>query len=358
MGTWAGKRKEAAESEGSSRQGLGLLGAWTGLGRKDDEATELSATTPRRSKKSQAEEDDDDRHIRFIIGGQGRRMNKEDFLKEMQSLDPKSRKEVIDKSDAPAALKDMARKDSSTSTPSLFGAKLSQLGASQIEAEIVGTATARHAGVGSDSDGSGRHKPTDRTEPPGGRRAGGESLARHDPSAASPSASTGTFRNLPKTETPSTRVPETASERRQREQALKGVIEKPEQPTMRETPAERRRREATSSLALATARRSTTSEYSGESSSMPGSGEVSPTTGETPAEKRRREAALGLLSASGDTAEDEDSEDDNTVRVPPARTPGQASAGTGRGRGIRFAEEPIRGRRAQFESLKGARGPI
>jgi hypothetical protein len=129
MGTWAGKRKEAVESEGSSRQGTSLLGAWTGLGRKDDQATELSATTPRKSKKSQAEEDDDDRHIRFIIGGQGRRMNKEDFLKEVQSLDPKSRKEVVDKSDASAALKDMARKDASTSIPSLFGARLPHAGA-------------------------------------------------------------------------------------------------------------------------------------------------------------------------------------------------------------------------------------
>ncbi|KAI1106945.1 alkali metal cation/H+ antiporter Nha1 C terminus-domain-containing protein [Jackrogersella minutella] len=47
--------------------------------------------------------------------------------------------------------------------------------------------------------------------------------------------------------------------------------------------------------------------------------------GETPAERRRREAALGVDS---DAAEDSDSDDDDTPRVPPAR------------RGIRFADAP------------------
>ncbi|KAI1413634.1 alkali metal cation/H+ antiporter Nha1 C terminus-domain-containing protein [Hypoxylon sp. FL1857] len=48
-------------------------------------------------------------------------------------------------------------------------------------------------------------------------------------------------------------------------------------------------------------------------------------TGETPAERRRREAALGVDSGA---AEDSDSDDDDTPRVPPAR------------RGIRFADSP------------------
>ncbi|OTA85075.1 hypothetical protein M434DRAFT_82850 [Hypoxylon sp. CO27-5] len=48
-------------------------------------------------------------------------------------------------------------------------------------------------------------------------------------------------------------------------------------------------------------------------------------TGETPAERRRREAALGV---DGGAADDSDSDDDDTPRVPPAR------------RGIRFADSP------------------
>jgi hypothetical protein len=296
-------------------------------------------------------------------------MNKEDFLKEMQSLDPKSRKEVIDKSDASAALKDMAREDTSSSTPGsyLSRAKVSQVGALQKEFEALGTVMARQISADVDSVGSSRHKLADNeAEPSRTRRAGAESLVRSDSSAVTSSTSTGTPRNLSRTDITSTQIPETAAERYRREQALKGVSEDsplaimPEQQSTaaRETPAERRRREAASSLALATARKSSMSEYGGESmsGSPSGSGQVSP-TGETPAEKRRREAALGLLGASGDAAE-EDSEDDNTVRVPPARAPGQAGTGTGtgRGRGIRFAEEPIRGRRAQFESLRGAGG--
>lgn len=51
-------------------------------------------------------------------------------------------------------------------------------------------------------------------------------------------------------------------------------------------------------------------------------------SGETPAERRRREAALGMSS----TAADEDSEDDDTPRVPPQK------------RGIRFADAPERDR--------------
>lgn len=51
-------------------------------------------------------------------------------------------------------------------------------------------------------------------------------------------------------------------------------------------------------------------------------------SGETPAERRRREAALGMSS----TGAGEDSEDDDTPRVPPQK------------RGIRFADTPERGR--------------
>ncbi|KAJ9136721.1 Na(+)/H(+) antiporter [Pleurostoma richardsiae] len=57
-----------------------------------------------------------------------------------------------------------------------------------------------------------------------------------------------------------------------------------------------------------------------------GDGDGHDDSNETPAERRRREAALGVSGA------DEDSDDDDTPRVPPAR------------RGIRFADDPERGR--------------
>jgi len=54
------------------------------------------ATTQRPRKKSVvvAElEEEDDRHIRFTIGGFGRRMTKEDFIREIQKLDKPARRE-------------------------------------------------------------------------------------------------------------------------------------------------------------------------------------------------------------------------------------------------------------------------
>lgn len=41
-------------------------------------------------------DDDNDKRIRFTIGGTGRRMTKDDFLREIQALDPKARAEPLD----------------------------------------------------------------------------------------------------------------------------------------------------------------------------------------------------------------------------------------------------------------------
>ena len=57
---------------------------------------------------SGAAADDDDRKIRFTIGGEGKRMNKEDFIREVQKLDAKTRKQVIDQSSASQRVKSMA----------------------------------------------------------------------------------------------------------------------------------------------------------------------------------------------------------------------------------------------------------
>lgn len=49
--------------------------------------------------------------IRFTIGGVGRRMTKEDFIKEVQMLDTGTRNEVVDHSTASNALKSIARQE-------------------------------------------------------------------------------------------------------------------------------------------------------------------------------------------------------------------------------------------------------
>lgn len=231
--------------------GFGVLGG--GEGRKKSVA--------------QQEDSDDDRQIRFTIGGVGRRMTKDDFIREVQKLDVGTRKEVVDQSTASNALKEMARQDLSrrASRPSNIP-------------EIV--------------------------EP--------------EPSTTSESTSAST--SVSPSPHHSARNSESVSPRRQSD-APRGRRNNHLHPSelQGETAVERSRRLAA---------------LGGQQSEMPGSGSRTSQSrgreiaGETPAERRRREAALGMGGAAA--AEDSDSDDEGTPRVPPAR------------RGIRFAEQPSR----------------
>jgi sodium/hydrogen antiporter len=354
MTTWTGKRKDGEEVEqGVVRQGLSRMGTWTGLaGRKDEQKAEASASdTPRKGRKTREEEDQDDRRIRFTIGGAGRRMTKEDFLKEIQSLDPKARAKVVNDSTAPEEMKDLARKDASPDmggSSRLYATKDPKLGSSPGEAKQVAAEMAKEGGAEindemADSEASADEavaegkleESTDVATATRRREDAKRQLVRDDSPASIPQTSIPTSTNLTKLDTPSRQVPETAAERRRRENVLRGLDEasshgsqkdisqtsrqeptnSPQQERVaRETPAERRRREATYAAAARSA----------------DAGRGRSPVGETPAEKRRREAALGV----GADVADSDSDDDNTERVPQARRPG-----------IRFAEEPIRGRK-------------
>ncbi|KAI9733160.1 MAG: hypothetical protein M1818_007278 [Claussenomyces sp. TS43310] len=271
MGTWTGRKKEGEPvNDGAVRRGLNRMGTWTG--KKDDKATAPGSAEP--PKKGKKQSDDDDR-IRFTIDGAGQRMTKEDFLKQVRTLDPKTRADVVTASNAPEEMKELARKDASAKSEGssrLLEAKMPQIGSSKRMAEAVGAAMAKQKGAKLNDEDSG-------------------------------------IDELPEAQ-------ETLAERSRREQVLEGVDETREQQSSRETPAERRRREAAAARGMSRPQiRAATS---------------TDDTGETQAEKRRREAALGVGDDSG-----EDSDDDNTERVvPQART-----------RGIRFAEDPIRGRR-------------
>lgn len=347
MTTWTGKRKDGEEEEQSAvRQGLNLVGSWTGLaGKKDEQKAETSATdAQRKGRKTREEEDQDDRLVRFTIGGAGRRMTKEDFLKEIQSLDAKARSKVVNESTAPEEMKDSARKDASPH----YAAKDPKLGSSPGEAKQVATKMTKDRGAEindeSHSEASSDEAAAERKREEfavvgtsaRGREDAKRQPIRNESPASTPQTSIPTSSDLRKIDTPSQQVPETAAERRRRENVLRGLDEadphgsqqdlslRPQQELTntpqqervgRETPADRRRREATSAAVA--------SSSNAERGRSP--------AGETPAERRRREAALGV---GGDMA-DSDSDDDNTERVPQAR----------RRPGIRFAEEPIRGRK-------------
>ncbi|EGR50141.1 uncharacterized protein TRIREDRAFT_76311 [Trichoderma reesei QM6a] len=211
--------------------GFGVLGG--GEGRKKNVAHQ--------------EDSDDDRKIRFTIGGVGRRMTKEDFIREVQKLDASTRKEVVDKSSASNALKNLARQDlhvQGTSRPLNIP-------------EII------------------------------------EPESSSGPASTSASTSVGVNASVQ----PSELDGETPVERNRRLAALGGQQSETER---RESAIDARQRMDDTSLS----------------------------TGETPAERRRREAALGVGGPTA--AEDSDSDDEGTPRVPPAR------------RGIRFAEQPSR----------------
>lgn len=74
---------------------------------------ESAAQRQRKRSAVEEQEEEDDRHIRFTIGGIGKRMTKEDFINQMQQLDKPTRREVVDQSDAPQGLKALAKLDAS-----------------------------------------------------------------------------------------------------------------------------------------------------------------------------------------------------------------------------------------------------
>ncbi|KAA8572540.1 hypothetical protein EYC84_003148 [Monilinia fructicola] len=269
------------------RQGINRMGTWTGLGGyKPENSTKADATKGEPSRQGIARmgtwnfgkntpnaddketEEDDDRRIRFTIGGAGRRLTKEDFLKEIQGLDPKARSEIVQGSDAPRAMKDLARRDASDKTQGssrLFEAQDTQLAAGAQTARVIGKQMAKKQGAELDAQETVKN-----------------SVAKS-----------------------SNDVPETAAERRRRQDALKGVDVAEEEEEEEEGSRGR-----------------------GRGRSPPVSN-IAPEERETPAEKRRREAALGEGVQS-------DSDDDDTPRVPPPAV---------RSRGIRFAQSPVRGKR-------------
>lgn len=144
---------------------------------------------------SQAE---DDKNIRFTIGGVGQRMTKDDFLREVQKLGPKTRKEVVEQSDAPQNVKKIAKLDISPEQ---------KAEAAQIRQPAAGSGFDESAAISSAS-------PARRSQPSGKAK-------------------------------PSEELGETAVERKRRLAVLSTQGEEEE---TGETPAERRRREAALSV--------------------------------------------------------------------------------------------------------------
>lgn len=166
------------------------------------------------------EDEEEDRKIRFTIGGEGRRMTKDDFLKEVQKMDTRTRREVLAQSDAPPAVKAFAKEQArASSTPTPTEAEMPRPVAVTADSNITDTASRTSA------------------RPPQSPQRGrsGTVTAAPAPERAPEVRYDG----------PSTGTPETAVERRRRLAALSGMRdEEDNNGNETETPAERRRREA------------------------------------------------------------------------------------------------------------------
>ncbi|KAI3337205.1 alkali metal cation/H+ antiporter Nha1 C terminus-domain-containing protein [Xylariaceae sp. AK1471] len=151
----------------------------------------------------QNQNEDDDRGIRFTISGAGKRMTKEDFLKEVQKLE-RSNREVPENLVASNDVKDTAK-------------------------------------VPPQTEESGQTSRSDDENPHTSVTQASDSTLGENKSPSQPAATTRGRSSTKATEdTPSTDTPETAAERRRRLAAFASVREDDNH----ETPAERRRREA------------------------------------------------------------------------------------------------------------------
>lgn len=263
----------AAGAAASSSKPASKPGWTTGFG-------VLGGGEGRKKNVPQHDDSDDDRKIRFTIGGVGRRMTKEDFIREVQKLDASTRREVVDKSSASSALKDLARQDlhvQGTSRP----LNIPQI----IEPEASSGPASSSASTSVSPAPRGSYRESESLSP----------LRQAD-----------------------------APRGRDRDRDRSGVSSPAQSSELDgETPVERNRR-----LAALGGQQSETERRSSVADARQRLDDTSLSTGETPAERRRREAALGVGGPTA--AEDSDSDDEGTPRVPPAR------------RGIRFAEQPSR----------------
>ncbi|AEO57904.1 hypothetical protein MYCTH_2304645 [Thermothelomyces thermophilus ATCC 42464] len=225
---------------------------------------EPSATQKQRKKSVVAgQEEDDDRHIRFTIGGIGRRMTKEDFIEQMQKLDRSTRREVVDKSDASRGLKTLAKQDApARPTPQITVSPAQQSSASRKDYAPAGATKSTQQPPGEDER----------------RQRESRSSSRGKQESPSDTSDNG--------------AAETEVERRRRLAALKGV-DAEDGSDDEDDVADRRGRSINK----------TRREHDEDDV-------------ETAAERRRREAALGMAPHADNG---EDSDDDDTPRVPPSK---------------------------------------
>ena len=315
------------------RERLHRMGTWAHVGGKASHAGE-SQTGPTGETKGSGKRwgkpsiiDDDDDRIRFTVNAGGRRMSKEDFIKQIRALDPKARCEVIEESDVHDDLKHEVRQEARE-----YDYTTGQ--------ESMPPSEAPYRGHGS--------YPFPNTVEQKEKQPEIQKVASHEDR---PAGDTGlTLVNSRGQDIPYHSVPETLSKFSN---------------SQLETAAQRRRRLAQSGKGfeddetprVQALRRGELVPHT--TSSSPKSSQRSETPmasrGETNAERRRRLAALG----EGDADKDSDSDDDGGERQPkPNHKPvEEPTAPQLRVPGIRFADSPAASQsRVQWGEDVGRRG--
>ncbi|KAI5368128.1 Putative cation/H+ exchanger, alkali metal cation/H+ antiporter Nha1 [Septoria linicola] len=279
-----------------SRHRIGQMGKMLGLSSKEGKV-EAGAAGPDAAAdaatgdvdKKRNNHEDEDKNVRFTITQGGRRMSKAEFIDQIRQMDPKSRVQAVEDSNAPEAVKREARKDAreqaqasriqGTSDPK-HRKKSVPVVQEHPEAEKEATTAEIHR-AGSEDSNEARLVDSQ-----------GQDVPFHDISTDLRSRQTDQA--------------ETAAERRRRvalEQQTADDSDSEDDGTDRVPPARRPAATATAS--------SSTSPYNRNVSDA----------SETAAERRRREGALGI------SREESDNEDEGAREAPQPR-------------GIRFADEP------------------
>ncbi|SMY21551.1 unnamed protein product [Zymoseptoria tritici ST99CH_1A5] len=288
------RKQSTTQDPEKSKQRLGQMSKMLGLGgNTSGQAANAGQSADGNGKKGDGNAgDDDDERIRFTMTTGGRRMSKAQFINEIRGMDPKSRVEAVEDSNAPEEVKQEARKDYREQT---------------------------QAGMKSRAPSSTAVPKTSRPKP------SREDTAPDDEqgTAAVRQSSTSDSKDLKLVDSDDREVPfhDVTTDLRSR-RGREGS----------ETAAERRRR-----VALERAQEDEDSEDDGTAripprragpsragSSQPAANDRSASNdaGETAAERRRREGALGIHQVEDES----DSEDDNQARTPPSK--------------IRFADQP------------------
>lgn len=290
------KEGSTSHPEGSAsavRAGLARMGTWGWGGKAGDS-----------SEKADHDTEDDDHRIRFTIGGAGRRLTKDDFLREIQGLDPKARAEIVENSDASPALKAIAKKEPADASPHNAGKGLYPPKQKAVAKPHVPDLDETEEETDSEHERIRRKSLQAALQ-----------LSRKKDAPITSSSGAGSSKAA-KVSSYDDDEPETAAERKRREQALKGVEDADDDD------------EQGSSSSGGRGRKSRRKSEDDDEGDYP----------ETAAERRRREAALGL-SGQRDRSKDKDefagARGSGEITVPE-----QAVRPL---RGIRFAESPVRG---------------